>query len=66
MELQAIILAAGRGSRLPELTESQPKALLPIANKPMIWYPLHMLEKSGFERKYVKLNELSIKISHLL
>ena len=53
MELQAIVLAAGSGSRMPDLTAHIPKALLPIANKPMVWYPLHMLEKAGFERKNI-------------
>ncbi|XP_033115124.1 translation initiation factor eIF-2B subunit gamma-like [Anneissia japonica] len=49
MELQAVILAAGRGSRMTDLTASLPKALLPVANKPMIWYPISMLEKAGFD-----------------
>ena len=50
MEFQAVVFAAGRGSRLTELTNDTPKALLPIANKPMIWYSLHMLDKAGVER----------------
>ena len=49
MEFQAIILAAGRGSRISDLTSSIPKPLLPISNKPMIWYPVRTLENAGFE-----------------
>lgn len=49
MEFQAVILAAGRGSRMYPLNEQLPKALLPVANKPMIWYPIRMLQKAGFE-----------------
>ena len=49
MEFQAVILAAGEGSRISDLTSSVPKALLPIANMPMIWYPVQMLEKAGFQ-----------------
>lgn len=49
MELQAVILAAGNGSRMSDLTTDTPKALVPVANMPMIWYPLKMLERAGFE-----------------
>lgn len=48
MELQAVILAAGRGSRMYPLTEECPKALLPVGNMPVIWYPIQLLEKNGF------------------
>ena len=49
MEFQAVVLAAGRGSRMTDLTASVPKALLPIGNMPMMWYPINSLEKAGFE-----------------
>uniref|UniRef100_UPI00358EBA99 translation initiation factor eIF2B subunit gamma isoform X1 n=1 Tax=Myxine glutinosa TaxID=7769 RepID=UPI00358EBA99 len=49
MEFQAVLLAGGRGSRLTELTASVPKPLLPVGNRPMIWYPLNLLERAGFE-----------------
>lgn len=48
MEFQAIVLAGGRGTRMEDLTTHTPKCLLPIGNKPMIWYPVRMLEKAGF------------------
>lgn len=48
MEFQAIVLAGGRGSRLNCLTNKIPKCLLPVGNMPMIWYPVRLLEKSGF------------------
>ncbi|XP_066548154.1 translation initiation factor eIF2B subunit gamma isoform X2 [Amia ocellicauda] len=49
MELQAVLMAAGGGSRMMDLTYSTPKALLPVGNKPLIWYPLNLLERVGFE-----------------
>jgi len=48
MEFQAVILAGGRGSRMYPLTENIPKALLPVANRPLIWYPVKYLETAGF------------------
>ena len=51
LELQPIILAAGRGSRMSDITAKIPKALLPVGNLPMIFYPIHMLDKYGFEGK---------------
>lgn len=46
-EFQAIVMAGGRGSRMTELTAGRPKCLLPIGNKPMVWYPLQLLERTG-------------------
>lgn len=48
-EFQAIVLAAGNGSRMTELSGERPKCLLPIGPLPLIWYPLHMLQKHGFQ-----------------
>ena len=36
---------------MSDLTSNTPKCLLPIGNKPMIWYPVKMLEKAGFTGK---------------
>lgn len=47
-EFQAIVLAGGRGTRFQELTGERLKCLLPIGPYPMIFYPLHMLQRHGF------------------
>ena len=47
-EFQAVVLAAGRGSRFPELTKHKPKCFLPIGNLPMVYFPLDTLQKAGF------------------
>ncbi len=45
--MQAVILAAGEGKRVRPLTHSRPKALIPVANRPIIEYVIDALIKNG-------------------
>lgn len=49
LALQPVIMAAGTGSRMTDLTTHIPKALLTVGNKPMIWYSIHMCQRAGFQ-----------------
>ena len=45
--MQAVILAAGEGKRVRPLTWSRPKAMIPVANRPIIEYVIEALLKNG-------------------
>lgn len=45
---KAMILAAGKGTRMGELTRNTPKPLLTLAGKPIIEYHLHALVSAGY------------------
>jgi len=47
--MKAVILAAGEGTRLRPFTETMPKVMLPVANKPIIQYLIEAVIDSGIE-----------------
>ena len=56
--MKALLLAAGKGTRLRPLTDTIPKCLVPINNKPLLEYWLENLTKVG-------INEFLINTSYL-
>jgi len=61
-----MILAAGRGSRMNELTATTPKPLVPVLGKPLIEYHLEKLELAGFKEVVINVSWLAQKLQHYI
>jgi NDP-sugar pyrophosphorylase family protein len=54
---QAVVLAAGRGTRLGLLTQDRPKSMLPVLGKPMVVRVMDRLREAGIRRFVVVVGE---------
>jgi NDP-sugar pyrophosphorylase family protein len=64
--MKAMILAAGLGTRLRPLTDSLPKALLPVAGTPIIVWNLGLLRRHGITDVVINLHHLGARIEQHL
>ncbi len=64
--MRGMILAAGLGTRLRPLTDSKPKALVSVAGRPLIEYPLRFLRSQGIREVVINLHYLGEKIKEAL
>jgi NDP-sugar pyrophosphorylase family protein len=64
--MKAMVLAAGQGTRLHPLTEQTPKALVPVAGRPMIEYSLLLLKRYGIHDIMINLHHLGDQIESYL
>ena len=63
---QAVILAAGEGTRLGPLTKDFPKPLLPIKNKPVIHHVIDILGAAGIQQLNIVIGYKAEKIRSYL
>ncbi len=51
--MDAVILAAGQGTRLKPLTSTKPKPMLPVAGRPILEWDLEALSENNFKKAYI-------------
>jgi glucose-1-phosphate thymidylyltransferase len=61
-----VILAAGRGTRMAPFSDSYPKPILPICNKPIIEYQVDTMRKLGIRDLIVLIGHKGFEISKIL
>ncbi|MBP3251966.1 MAG: nucleotidyltransferase family protein [Prevotella sp.] len=59
---QAMIFAAGLGTRLRPLTDTMPKALVRVGGKPLLWHVMSKLSAAGYERVVVNVHHFADQI----
>lgn len=64
--MKAMVLAAGQGTRLRPITDSRPKALVPVARRPMIEYALLLLRHHGIGEIIINLHHFGQQIEEWL
>lgn len=60
--MNAFILAAGLGTRLKPLTDTMPKAMVPVAGKPLIFHLINRLKEAGVENIVVNIHHFAQQI----
>lgn len=64
--MRMVIGAAGRGTRFKELTQTQPKILIPVNGKPYLYYILQAVEAAGFSEIILVVGYQAEKIAEFL
>ena len=59
---QAMIFAAGLGTRLKPLTDTMPKALVRVGGQPLLWHVVQKLKGAGYERIVVNVHHFAQQI----
>ena len=59
---QAMIFAAGLGTRLKPLTDTMPKALVRVGGQPLLWHVIQKLKAAGYEFLVVNVHHFAEQI----
>lgn len=64
--MKAMIFAAGLGTRLKPLTDSMPKALVPVAGKPLIQHVIEKMAAAGYDDFVVNIHHFADMLENWL
>lgn len=64
--MKAMIFAAGTGTRLKPLTDTMPKALIPVGGKPMLEHIIVKLKNAGFDHLVINIHHFGEQILDFL
>lgn len=64
--MKAMIFAAGLGTRLKPLTDTMPKALVPVAEKPLLWHTIQKLKAAGFDEIIINVHHFAGQIKQYI
>lgn len=62
--MKAMILAAGKGTRVRPITHTIPKPLIPILQKPVMEFLVELLRRHGFDQIMVNVSHLAEEIEN--
>ena len=64
--MKAMVFAAGLGTRLRPITDSLPKALVPVCGEPLLYHTLHKLKAAGYTDVVVNIHHFPQMIREYL
>ncbi len=64
--MKALVFAAGLGTRLKPLTDSMPKALVPVCGEPLLYHVLTKLRAAGYDEVTVNVHHFADQIRNYL
>ena len=64
--MKAMIFAAGLGTRLKPITDTMPKALVPVCGQPLLYHVINKLVAAGYDDLVVNVHHFPDQIIHYL
>jgi mannose-1-phosphate guanylyltransferase len=62
--MKAMVLAAGRGTRVRPITDTLPKPMIPVINRPVMAFLIDLLRQHGFDQIIVSTSYLAQEIEN--
>ncbi|MDQ1401294.1 MAG: glucose-phosphate thymidylyltransferase, partial [Acidimicrobiaceae bacterium] len=60
--MRALILAGGAGTRLRPITHTRAKQLVPVANKPILFYGLEAMAEAGIKEVGMIVGDTAVEV----